>query len=157
MQNREIASKILKRVRLFDGLSEEQLSRVVDMLEPIKAKKDSFILREGEEGLDLFVILRGQVRVSKYVQQEEEAIAMLKAGALFGEMAILGQTTRSASVIAHSDVLLYRLDGVRFISYLEEDKDAGYKIMKEMCVILSHRLHELNERYRNMLSIASSW
>ncbi len=157
MQNREIAGKILKRVRLFDGLSESQLSQVVEMLEPVKAKKDNAILTEGEDGLDLYVILRGQVRISKYVQEEEEAIAILKAGALFGEMAILGQTVRSASVIAHTDVLLYRLDGVRFITFLEEDRDAGFKIMKEMSVILSRRLHELNERYRNMLSIASSW
>ena len=50
MQNREIAGKILKRVRLFDGLSENQLSKVVDMLEPVKAKKDNAILTEGEEG-----------------------------------------------------------------------------------------------------------
>jgi len=157
MQNRALAGKILKRVRLFDGLSASQLSRVEGMLEPVKAKKDNAILTEGEEGLDLYVILRGQVRVSKYVQQEEEAIAMLKAGALFGEMAILGQTTRTASVIAHTDVLLYRLDGIRFITYLEEDRDAGFKIMKEMSILLSRRLHELNERYRNMLSIASSW
>lgn len=157
MQNREIATKILKRVKLFDGLSEEQLGQVVDMLEPVKSKRDSVVIAEGDQGLDLYIILRGQVRVSKFVQQEEEAIAMLRAGALFGEMSILGQTYRSASVIAHTDVLLYRLDGARFLAFLENDRDAGYHVMREMCVILSRRLHDLNERYRNMLSIASSW
>jgi len=127
------------------------------MLEPVKAKKDAAVLTEQDEGIDLYIILRGQVRVSKYIQNEEEAIAMLRPGALFGEMAILGQTVRSASVIAHTDVLLYRLDGMQFLSFLEEDRDAGFKVMRRMAIMLAKRLHDLNERYRNMLSIASSW
>lgn len=142
---------------MFDGLTSEQLDRIVDMLEPVKAKKDAHVLTEQEEGVDLYIILRGQVRISKFIQSEEEAIAMLRPGALFGEMAILGQTVRTASVIAHTDVLLYRLDGMEFLSWMEEDRDAGFKIMKRMANMLAHRLHELNERYRNMLSIASSW
>ena len=129
----------------------------MNMLEPVKAKKDAAVLTEQEEGIDLYIILRGQVRVSKYIQNEEEAIAMLRPGALFGEMAILGQTVRSASVIAHTDVLLYRLDGMQFLSFLEEDRDAGFKVMRRMAIMLAKRLHDLNERYRNMLSIASSW
>ena len=157
MQNRDITIKILKRVKLFDGLTDQQLDRIVDMLEPVKAKKDAAVLTEQDEGIDLYIILRGQVRVSKYIQNEEEAIAMLRPGALFGEMAILGQTVRSASVIAHTDVLLYRLDGMQFLSFLEEDRDAGFKVMRRMAIMLAKRLHDLNERYRNMLSIASSW
>lgn len=133
------------------------MDRIVDMLEPVKAKKDAAVLTEEDEGLDLYIILRGQVRVSKYIQNEEEAIAMLRPGALFGEMAILGQTVRSASVIAHTDVLLYRLDGMKFLSFLEEDRDAGFKVMRRMAIMLAKRLHDLNDRYRNMLSIASSW
>lgn len=133
------------------------MDRIVDMLEPVKAKKDAAVLTEQDEGLDLYIILRGQVRVSKYIQNEEEAIAMLRPGALFGEMAILGQTVRSASVIAHTDVLLYRLDGMKFLSFLEEDRDAGFKVMRRMAIMLAKRLHDLNDRYRNMLSIASSW
>jgi len=157
LQNRDITIKILKRIRLFDDLTEAQLDRIVDMLTPVKVEKDTAIISEDEEGLDLFIILRGQVRISKFIQSEEEAIAMLKPGALFGEMAILGQTMRSASVIAHTDVLLYRLDGMKFLSFLEEDTDAGYKVMKQMAGMMARRLHDLNERYRNMLSIASSW
>ena len=157
MQNRDITIKILKRVKLFDGLTDQQLDRIVNMLEPVKAKKDAAVLTEQDEGIDLYIILRGQVRVSKYIQNEEEAIAMLRPGALFGEMAILGQTVRSASVIAHTDVLLYRLDGMQFLSFLEEDRDAGFKVMRRMAIMLAKRLHDLNERYRNMLSIASSW
>ena len=133
------------------------MDRIVDMLEPVKAKKDAAVLTEQDEGLDLYIILRGQVRVSKYIQNEEEAIAMLRPGALFGEMAILGQTVRSASVIAHTDVLLYRLDGMKILSFLEEDRDAGFKVMRRMAIMLAKRLHDLNDRYRNMLSIASSW
>ena len=157
MQNRDITIRILKRVKLFDGLTDQQMDRIVDMLEPVKAKKDAAVLTEQDEGLDLYIILRGQVRVSKYIQNEEEAIAMLRPGALFGEMAILGQTVRSASVIAHTDVLLYRLDGMKFLSFLEEDRDAGFKVMRRMAIMLAKRLHDLNDRYRNMLSIASSW
>ena len=138
-------------------MTDQQLDRIVDMLEPVKAKKDAAVLTEQDEGIDLYIILRGQVRVSKYIQNEEEAIAMLRPGALFGEMAILGQTVRSASVIAHTDVLLYRLDGMQFLSFLEEDRDAGFKVMRRMAIMLAKRLHDLNERYRNMLSIASSW
>lgn len=68
--------------------------------------KDRMIFSESQSGADMFVIQTGQVRISKVIDGNEVVLAVLKAGDMFGEMALLENKPRSASAIAHEDCRL---------------------------------------------------
>jgi len=65
--------------------------------------KDSFIFAEGEGGDVLFVLLQGQVQITKVARDKEIIIAVLRPGDIFGEMALLESMPRSANAIAVTD------------------------------------------------------
>lgn len=64
-------------------------------------EKDRMIFSESQSGHDMFVIQSGQVRITKVINGNEVVLAVLKAGDMFGEMALLENKPRSASAIAH--------------------------------------------------------
>lgn len=68
--------------------------------------KDSMIFSESQSGSDMFIIQEGQVLISKVVDNNEVALAVLKKGDMFGEMALLENKPRSASAIAHENCRL---------------------------------------------------
>lgn len=63
---------------------------------------NTMIFSEHQKGGDMFIIQEGSVKISKVVDGEEVALALLKKGDMFGEMALLEDKPRSASAIAHS-------------------------------------------------------
>jgi CRP-like cAMP-binding protein len=65
--------------------------------------KDTMLFAEGEPGEELFIIQKGSVKVTKIVDMNEVMLAMLKAGDIVGEMAILEGKPRAACVIAYED------------------------------------------------------
>jgi CRP-like cAMP-binding protein len=72
--------------------------------------KGFFIFAEGEEGKELFLLLKGTVRITKIAGGEERILALLKPGDIFGEMAILESKPRSANAIAAEDCAVMAMD-----------------------------------------------
>lgn len=77
-------------------------------------QKDRMIFSESQSGADMFVIQSGQVRISKVINGNEVVLAVLKAGDMFGEMALLENKPRSASAIANEDCKLIVLNKNNF-------------------------------------------
>jgi len=154
MQNDNVVEKLLKRVPLFEQLSEKEIKEIGKLVKPLKFPENHEIIKENSSGNDLFVILQGEVRVSKFVNDKEEAITFLKKGAMFGEMALIGNMKRTASIISHTETVVYKINGEKFIKFMEQNPEAGYKIMRKMAVNLAQRLKDLNDRYQSILSMA---
>lgn len=106
------------------------------------------IFREGELGDRLYIVLDGSVLISKQIPGVgEEALALLKKGDFFGEMALVGQHHRSADAKAQEQgttVLVVTRDALREI--LAIDTDSAYQFLTILCRILSQRLLEMNEK-----------
>lgn len=68
-------------------------------------KKGEFIIREGEETKDIYLILRGAVIVTKEINTIKKVLAILGPGEIVGEMSFFESSTRSASCIADEDVV----------------------------------------------------
>lgn len=154
MQNDNVVVKLINRVPLFEHLTKEEINQIAKLVKPLKFPENHEIIKENSEGNDLFVILQGEVRVSKFVNGKEEAITFLKKGSLFGEMALIGDMKRTASIIAHCETVVYKINGDKFIHFMESNPEAGYKIMRKMAVNLAKRLKDLNERYQSILAMA---
>src|SRR3954465_3304879 len=110
---------ILRQVPLFAGLSDEQMAQLSASSRRIRAKPGDLLIREGEEGDALLIILSGELEITKHDGGREIALATRKTGEILGEMSLLEQWPRTASVRAVSDSELLEVDAVAFRKVLE--------------------------------------
>ncbi len=123
-----------KELRLLATLSNEQLY-----------KAGQTIFHEGDAGDHLYIIMEGQVMISKHIPGVgEEALAILGAGDFFGEMALIDHANRSADARAHADVTVLPIDRKLLTDCLSRDEESSYQFLTILCKILSHRLRETN-------------
>lgn len=139
---------VLKNVDLFRGLSESALSELLPLTTIVEYSPGQLIFREGDTGDAMFLILSGEIRISKNIHGVgEEALAFLKEGSYFGEMALVGEETpRSASAICESRAELAKLTRKEFVDLLHRRPDVGVQVLWSFVSTLSERLRESNER-----------
>jgi ATP/ADP translocase len=129
---------LLKTIPLFARLSSRQLMDLAATVEEEEYESGTIIFREGDGGTCMYVISEGRVRV------EPAGSVLIELGPqqFFGEMALLEQVNRSATVTAVDNVRLLRLGRTNFLSLMEELPGLAIGI----CQALSQRLREANER-----------
>ena len=120
---------ILKSVAIFSHVPEEELVDVASAVEEVRVPAGGEILREGELGTSLYVIVEGRVRV----HAGEREVAEFGEREVFGELAALDPEPRSASVTALEETLLLQLEGSRLQELLRERAELAQGILKELC------------------------
>jgi CRP-like cAMP-binding protein len=130
----------LKRVRLFEFLSIEELAQIAQLSEAVEYEKDDPIIRQGELGKTMYVILNGTVRVHR----DNREMARLGEGEVFGEMTLLDAEPRSASVTALTNVTLLRIRQADFDDLLDEKPEIGRGIIHVLCARLRDAMQEKN-------------
>ncbi|MCP4433427.1 MAG: cyclic nucleotide-binding domain-containing protein, partial [Gammaproteobacteria bacterium] len=93
----------------FSGFSDEILKGIAAKATSVNYLPGDVIIGEGEQGDALYIVVRGRVRVSQATENNERVLADLVAGDFFGEMALLGDQVREATVTAHHACTLLRL------------------------------------------------
>ncbi len=100
--------KPLPEIPLFSKLDREAFIHLMNKIELKKYRRESLIIREGDEADALYIILSGEVKIIKEINDESSIeIARLSEGSFFGEMALLGNSLRTASVEAASELELF--------------------------------------------------
>ncbi|MCC6177927.1 MAG: cyclic nucleotide-binding domain-containing protein [Chloroflexi bacterium] len=100
----------LRAVPLFASLSEENLAQLARGVRKRQATRGEALCREGERGDEMYVVLDGMVTVVKTADGHETELGQFESGAHFGEMALIGDAPRSATIRAASDVEYLALD-----------------------------------------------
>jgi CRP/FNR family transcriptional regulator, cyclic AMP receptor protein len=153
----------LSRIRLFQGLKEQELRALLPRLHPQSFKKGEYILKEESYGDHIFILVKGKVRVTKDlvkgfdedIASTEKVLATLSADYLptFGENGILGHAARNANVLAAEDCLLYLLTKADFEDFAKDNYPAAFHIMQNIAQILSERLNSTDE---NLVKLATA-
>jgi CRP/FNR family cyclic AMP-dependent transcriptional regulator len=124
---------ILKTVPLFSSLSDEQLRMLQPCLQQRSYPRNSFILRAGEETDALYIILSGRIKVLIPDEQGREVIlATMGPNEFFGEMGLLDDQTRSASVETLEACQMLRFSKSGFIACLKDNFDLAMIIIKNL-------------------------
>src|SRR2546428_700765 len=114
-----------------------------------------YIFKEGEPGNRLFIISEGEVRISRTIPGSgEEALAVLKPGACFGEMAIFDRSERSTDAIANTGCTLITISRSDFELLLDFNRDIAYKVLWSVVRLLSARLRVTNDNLRSFLAMS---
>ena len=128
----------LRGVPLFEDLSPDDLLRVAEVATEEVHPAASVLAEEGEVGDELHIVVSGAIRV---VHGPSE-IATRGVGEYVGEMAIVSDQPRMASLVAGDDARTLTLDGARFRRILRERPDVGLAVMRVLC----DRLRESDSR-----------
>lgn len=88
------------RLPLFSALPPRELARLLDELELRDVKTGGHVVRQGEEGREAFVVVRGVAEVFRSEESTKTTLAALGPGAIFGEMALVSDAPRAGSVVA---------------------------------------------------------
>jgi voltage-gated potassium channel len=116
---------LLQAVPLFAGANEEFLREVALNLQPVSFLPGDEVIRAGSLGGDMYFVNRGSVEV---IGQDGTPLAQLNAGDFFGEMALIYQTPRAATVRALDYCHLYRLDHEHFVVVLDNYPEIAQQI-----------------------------
>jgi len=125
-------SELLKKIHLFDNLTERELEKNKSICVSETHAKDAILLHEGDLGNRCYLITKGAVRISKFIPNiGEEALVVLKAGDYFGEMALIDNFPRSAHAIANTDIEVLAIDKTDLDYILNMDHELGYKLLRK--------------------------
>ncbi len=140
----------LARAQLFSGLAPHELDALARAAEPREFARDHVIFAMQEPGDGLYVIASGRVKVVVSSSGGKELIlATLGPGQFFGDMALLDDAPRSASVVAQLPTVAYRIRRQDFERLLE----AHPPIARKMLVELSQRLRRANAQMESLVTL----
>jgi len=134
--------QILKGVELFRDLSEEQLTQISKISKKETHSKGEAICKQGDPGDAMYVISSGQVEINVRDNNGNTYSALyLGAGQLVGEMALVDEGTRSASVIGVEDqTVVYSIPNDKFTALCVSNTAIGYIMMRNIAQDLSFKL-----------------
>jgi len=148
-------TELIKQAAIFSDLDDNEIERIAEISNEQQFKFGQKIFKEGEPGNRLYIIATGEVRISRDVPGSgEEALAVLKQGACFGEMSVFDRSERSTDAIANTDCTLVTITRSDFEMLLDFDRDLGYKVLWRVVRLLSERLRVTNENLRSFLAMS---
>lgn len=133
-----LSYETLAHMPFFRHLTPRELLRVQAMARPKLYADGDLVVREGDAGDSLFVVLRGSVKVRK----GEAELTALGAGEFFGEMALVDNAPRSATIVSDGASRLLELARGDFLRFLREEKDIGLKLLWNFLGVLTRRLRD---------------
>lgn len=147
--------ELLRHVAIFKDLTEEELVHVAEICKEQRFKSAATIFKEGDPGSRLYLVAEGEVRISRHVPGSgEEALAVLKKGACFGEMSVFDRSERSTDAIANKDCTLITIIRSDFEILLDFNRELAYKVLWSVVRMLSDRLRVTNENLRSFLAMS---
>lgn len=114
MKKRERYENELKNVELLQTIDSYELSQICDALKTEKVQKGTKIITQNEEGNKFYILEEGEAYATKIIDNKEEKVMDYTKGMYFGELALLKNEPRAASVIAKTDCVLLTLDRKAF-------------------------------------------
>ena len=105
---------VLKRIPLFASFPEADQQNLVSLLRRVNLRKGEILFRQGDEGVSLYLILQGRIKISLSRQMDVMTLAILGQGEFLGEMALLDGLPRSADAIAAGRFLPLRTQSQGF-------------------------------------------
>jgi signal transduction histidine kinase len=126
------SKEFLRRHQLFTGLSEDDLDRLYGMAKMVSIPAGADVMVEGAPGDTMYVILDGEAEVTKRSGEQDVLLGIRVPGDIIGEMALLENAPRSATVRATQDTLLLSISQTAFETLLSCSNDAAFNILRTM-------------------------
>lgn len=135
-------AEFLTKVPLFHGLKENQLMKIARRCRERDYAADEVIIEQGKVGVGLFILVRGEAKVVRHQDDGTDVeLDRLKRTDFFGELSLLDDAPRSATVIALEETKCLALSKLDFLEELTSDAEMGVAMLKTM-----------SQRYRRLVA-----
>lgn len=138
----------LRKSPLFEGLSDEELKQLVDNAKPVPLRAGEVLMRQGDQGDAAFVVVSGEFEVDKQSGQSLIKIDVRNPGDVLGEMALLTQAPRSATVTAVTDCEVLCISKEVFDNLLSTSPSAAMAVLHWVMTRLSQNDALLHQQER---------
>jgi CRP/FNR family transcriptional regulator, cyclic AMP receptor protein len=135
---------VLRRVEIFNSLDKKELETLGRECRERSYSAGTTLIRQGDSGSGLFIITSGhvQVTIAHHPDRAEEVAGTFGPGSVLGEMALLDDQPRSASIVATEDVKVLILPVWEFRATMRSHPDIAIKLLS----VLSKRLRKLERK-----------
>ena len=145
------SARILETVDIFTDLTPAQLDKIFDICNEIHCSRGTNIVKENTLSTEIYVILDGEVDIlvsmSRDDENRERKIGTLSRGQSFGEIALVDQGLRSATVrCATESCRVLEISRIDFLNLLKNNPDIGYKVMYNLAADICLKFRQATYR-----------
>ena len=142
-------TNLLKRVQLFTALNASELEQVAAICTEKQVEPMEMVIQQNTTGTGMYIIADGAVEVFIEGMDIARSLVVLGRGQVIGEMALIDQGYRSASVRAtNKGATLYRIGNDDFNKLCHENNHIGFVVMRNLAIDLAFKL-----RHRNLTEL----
>lgn len=159
---------LLKETTLFQNLDGQKIEKILNICQRVSFPQDTLIMKEGDVGDTMYIILEGTVEVAKTLilegmdLDEDEKIGnkvFTKLTAedhpVFGEISLLEDSRRTATIKALTDCTFYEIKRDDFLKLAGEELDLGYNVLLNIAKIVCSRLRKADEDLIKLTTVLS--
>jgi CRP/FNR family cyclic AMP-dependent transcriptional regulator len=146
----------LRRIKVLAELADEHLMSFARYLDFVRLPQYADVVKAGEEGDSMFMLLEGELRVRVMVHGKESILATLEPGESFGELALLDEGKRSADVIANVESSVLKISRSGLKKLFEEAPALAAPFMHALGRATAARLRATNRRMQDSIRLSRS-
>lgn len=144
----------LRRVKILADMKDAQLERFVQFMEVQNARQWTEIVKQGDPGDAMYLVLEGELRVRLMISGRETILATLGLGEFFGEMSLFDHGPRSADVVANKDSVLLKISSASFEKLFTLAPELAAPFLLSTSKTLAARIRADNKRLKDSVNFA---
>ena len=144
----------LRRIKMLADTDERLLASLLTYLEVVKVPPAGTVVKKGEQGDTLFMVLEGELRARVFIDGRESTLTTMGVGECFGELAIVDHGPRSADVVANQPSVLVKMSAAGLKKMFNEAPALAAPFMFSLTRVLAQRVRVLSKRYEDSIHFA---
>jgi hypothetical protein len=145
---------MLRRVKIMANMTEAQLDHFVKFVLVEKVPQWHVVVKQGDHGDAMYLILEGELRVRLDVMGKETILATLGPGEFFGDISLFDQGPRSADVVANMDSVIVKVTAKDFENLAKEAPELATPFLLAIGKTLTARIRADNKRFGDSIKFA---
>ena len=146
--------RALQRVKILAGLNDAQLQRFAEFMEVEQIPQWTVIVKQGDPGDTMYLIIQGELRVRLNVMGKETILATLGPGEFFGDISLFDHGPRSADVVANTDSIVLKITAKAFEELSKKAPELATPFLRNIGQTLSARIRADNKRLSDSVKFA---
>ena len=147
-------TELLRKIPMFAKLDVSKLKLLAFTSEMVNYQDGDILFKIGDSADSAYVIMQGAVDIMVETDSGSVVASTLQRDQLFGEMALLNNVPRNATLKAHGDLLVMKISNDMFLRLISENADMALDVMRQLSAKLA-RSHELVTQLQRQLSDSS--
>jgi hypothetical protein len=149
-----VNAQMLRRIKILATMTTPQLEVFCKYVQLEEIPERTVLVRQGEVGDCMYMILQGELRVRVMISQKEKILTTLEPGDFFGDVSLFDHGPRSADVIANADSILLKLHSTDFQKLCTGAPDVASPLLVSIGRTLTARIRADNKRYGDSIKMS---